>query len=131
MSRRTIVHKTLEGAINFLERLVADTVRPSALVGAAGAIRRSLHMHVLVNNLDDIYEIHDSTEMRSLIASGGPPRKGSYNIAYKAFKKRHGFPPHVLTGTMTRNIFVDVMFDRVLFYIPSSGINRYTLRRLG
>lgn len=120
---RVIVRKNLAGAIRFIDRLIDGTAVAAALIGVRAGILRSLNMFVLVDDLDDIYEITDAGEMRMLMATGASPRRGSYHPTYRAFKQFHGLPPHVLTGTMTSAIFVDIHRNRVLFGIPSGAIN--------
>jgi len=121
--RRVIVRKTLDGALRFLDRLRDGTAMGAALLGVRAGILANLNMHVLVDNLDDIWEITDAGEMRLLMATGATPRRGRYHPDYRAFKVKHGLPPHVLTGTMTGAIFVDIHANRVLFGIPSGAIN--------
>ena len=116
------VRKTLAGALRFLDRLRDGTAMATALIGVRQGILRSLNMFVLVDDLNDVWEITDASEMRMLMASGATPRRGNYHPQYRAFKLRHGLPPHVLTGTMTSAIFVDIHANRVLFGIPTGAI---------
>lgn len=120
---RVEIRKTLAGALRFLDRLRDGTAMAAALIGIRQGILRSLNMFVLSDNLDDIWEITDAHEMRLLMATGATPRRGSYHPQYRAFKVRHGLPPHVLTGTMVSAIFVDIHANRVLFGIPTGAIN--------
>jgi len=121
--RRVIIRKTLGGALRFLDRLRDGSAISAALLGARAGILASLNMNVLVDNLDDVWEITDAHEMRMLMASGATPRRGSYNPLYRAWKVRRGLPPHVVTGTMVGAIFCDIHSNRILFGIPSGAIN--------
>lgn len=120
---RVEIRKTLGGALRFLDRLRDGTALARALIGIRQGILRTLNMYILVDSLDNVWEITDAHEMRMLVSTGATPRRGRYDPDYRKFKIRHGLPPHVLTGTMTRSIFVDIHANRVLFGIPSGAIN--------
>lgn len=123
MTRRTI-RMRLSDAINYLNQLKSGNLRKRALSDIKDALLRSIFMNVYVYNLDNVYEIWDATEMRRLMLSGGAPRKGSYNLKYKKWKKAKGLPPHEISGRMKASTKINVDVNKVSLSIPTIATTR-------
>jgi len=113
---------TITGLIKFLDRIRKPSFKNTVFQKISKIIWDTLRSDIFTGDYSKVYEIWDATEMRRLIKTSGMPKKASYNPKYLAWKQLMGLPPHVLTGTMQRNVFVDIHKDRVLFYIPSGAL---------
>lgn len=111
-------------AKSFLEKVNKGDVKKEAINEIIGVLRNTLLTKVYVSDLSKIYEIPTAGDMRSLIKSGGTPKKGKYDPSYLAKKILEGSPPHEQTGLMKMMTSIGSVGTEIRMIIPDYATTR-------
>jgi len=113
---------TIDRVIRFLEDVIRGGVKARATSGIEKILKSNMKYKVFTSVLEDVWNIQDAEELRSLIKTGSEPTiRGTYNEQYKKWKKRYAPFPHVVSGKLKRGTNVSIVGDKVVLSIPASA----------
>lgn len=117
------IKSNVKDVANFINKVRNGTVRKKALKMILDTLLKVLDDKIYNNTLK-VYNVANSSEMRALIKSGGKPTEGRYDPNYLVWKKHNAPNAHEVSGRLKANTFIEIINDKVLFYIPTDATTR-------
>ena len=111
----------LKQAEKFFDIMRSGKMKKTALIRIATSLTSNLWRHVFTDVLTSIYDVPDVATMRRLIKSGTYPPLSEYNDDYLRYMRTHALKTH---GSIREHTHIDIINDKVLFYIPSMSTVR-------